>query len=183
MSFSYILMKTIGMLTAAQDICSCTPLIYEWKLDFNKTCSPRNVTVGPNEGIMNVFCSIEAATKSNTTVAVDLKPVKVIEYQIIELNLELLPLKSESAKNVSLMDGDLITFSSLTAVDPSQYSGGFQVSLLAVNSVLQDIVLEWLVRYSNLCEKIPYSIGDSIGWMVNVSQEFLSNFFLFFITL
>ena len=166
-----ILINAVGILTTAQDICSCTPLVYEWRLDFNRTCVPTNVTVGRNKGISEVFCSIEAFNPNQSDIVItNVAPVKVVSYQIIELSLELTPMKSDSSANVTLVQGDSITFSSLTAVDPSEYSGGFQVSLLGINSDLESIVLEWLVRYSNLCETIPYSLGDSIGWMVYVSQ-------------
>jgi hypothetical protein len=149
----------------AQDICSCTPLVYEWKLDFQRTCIPSNITIGENQGIREAFCSIEPASNFTT----NLVPIKVITYKIIELDMELAPLKSESMSNISLIEGDLITFASITAVDSTQFSGGFQVSLVGVNDAFQDVILEWLVRYSNICEKDTYALGDSIGWMIVVS--------------
>lgn len=163
-----LLINSLRVLAATdQDICSCTPLVYEWKLDFQRKCIPTNITIGPNEGIVEMFCSIGKGPLSNAT---DLTPIKVTSYQIIELDLELTPLKSEASSNVDLKDGDKVTFASITAAQES-FSGGIQVSLFGVNSAMEQVVLEWLVRYSNLCETVPYSIGDSIGWMVYVSQD------------
>ncbi len=163
----------------AQDICSCTPLVYEWKLDFERICEPTNVTVGPNEGIKRVFCSLEAAPQFNSTK--NLMPIEIVSYTLIELNLDLTPLKSESVTNVTLTNGDLITFSSYTAANSSEFSGGFQVYLLGVNSALEAIILQWLVRYSNVCEKAPYKVGDSVGWLVFVSETTIRSFYLFLV--
>ena len=165
--FAFMLAQLIGAIVIAKEICSCTPLIYEWTLDFQKECFPTNITIGPNEGMKNMVCSIEAIPFSNATD--NFVPIKIISYQIIELNLELAPLKTEAAIGINLMDGDLITFASITTIDPSQFAGGFQVSLRGINSAQQNIALEWLVQYSNICEKTPYFFGDSIGWMVYVS--------------
>ena len=164
--FLYILKAVV---VSSQDVCSCTPLVYNWTLDLNKNCDPINVTVGPETGISEVFCSIDLLTNSSTTIN-NLVPVEVTAYQIIELNFELTPLKSKSEANVSLSDGDFITFASITAAEPMEYSGGFQVSLVGVNDALQGVALEWLVRFTNLCEQTPFTIGDSIGWMVFVSE-------------
>ena len=166
-TFVFMLAQIIGTIVIAKEICSCTPLIYEWTLDFQKECFPTNITVGPNEGIKNVVCSIEEIPFYNGTK--NFVPIKIVSYQIIELNLELAPLKTEAAAGINLVDGDLITFASITTIEPSQFAGGFQVSLFGINSALQDIALEWIVQYSNICETAPYSFGDSIGWMVYVS--------------
>lgn len=157
--------EEVLVVSQEEQVCSCSPLVYNWKLDFNKGCSPLNVTIGLETGIRDAFCSTSNITTQNLT------PVKVTAYQIIELNFELTPLKSKAEQNISLADGDVITFASITAAEPNQYSGGFQVSLLGVNDALQGVVQEWLVIYTNLCEQIPYSVGDSIGWMVFVSDS------------
>ena len=158
-----------AVVVSSQDVCSCTPLVYNWTLDFSKNCDPFNITVGPETGIREVFCSIDSLTNSNTTMN-DLVPMKVTEYQIIELNFELTPLKSKSKANISLSNGDFITFASITAAEPTEYSGGFQVSLVGVNEALEGVALEWLVRFTNLCEQTPFTVGDSIGWMLFVSE-------------
>lgn len=152
-----------------KDVCSCAPLVYEWRLDFQRECVPRNIAAGPNQGIKDLVCSIESVKQSNTTLS--MTPIRVTAYQFIELDLMLTPLKSESTSDTNLKDGDLIEFSSVVASDQSIIPGGFQVSMLGENSAQQQIVLKWLVRYSNICEEIPFSSGNSIGWMVYVSQS------------
>lgn len=152
----------------ARDVCSCAPLVYEWRMDFQRECVPRNIAVGPNQGIKEMVCSIESAPQSNATL--NMTPIRVTAYQFIELDSMLTPLKSESTLDTNLKDGDLIEFASVVASDQSIIPGGFQVSLLGENSAQQQIVLKWLVRYSNICEEIPFSFGNSIGWMVYVSR-------------
>lgn len=151
----------------AQDLCSCTPLVYKWRLDFDLFCPPANVTSdetnAENAGIRDVFCQIVSGGGSNTT---DFKPISIISYQIIELSQNLTPIKVNNRDNINLTDGDIITFNSITAVQPEEISGGLQASVNAINMNLEPIRLEWLVRYSNICEKLPYEFGNSVGWMV-----------------
>ena len=154
----------------AQDLCSCTPLVYKWRLDFDLFCPPANVTSDEfdtgNTGIRDVFCQI--VSESNTT---DLKPVSIISFQIIELSQNLTPIKVNNRDDINLKNGDVITFNSLTTVQPEEISGGLQASVNAINMNLETIRLEWLVRYSNICEKLPYDFGNSLGWMVYVSSN------------
>ena len=131
---SFIVIIANDFRANASEICSCTPLIYEWKLDLTRECKPVNITIGKDKGIKDMVCSVEIDQANRTA---DLTPVKVAAYHIIELNMDLTPLKSEAEFNVSLVDGDLISFASITAVNSTQYSGGFQVTLLGINSASQ----------------------------------------------
>lgn len=140
--------------------CSCTPLVYKWKLDFDGTCPPENITVGKDAGVKDAFCTV-----TNGRNVSDFVPVSVTAYQIIELDLDLVPLKVKADSNITLKNGDSIVFSSITGVEPNEYSGALQATLDALNSADEKIVLEWIVRYSNLCEILPFSDGDSLGWM------------------
>ena len=153
-------------------LCSCTPLVYKWKLDFTQSCPPANISVGNDAGVKDAYCTV--TNGSNLT---DLKPVSVTSYQIIELDDFLVPIKVKAEPNplplevetsksmITLKDGDEISFSSITGVQPSVISGGLQARMDGLNSADEKIVLEWIVRYSNLCEVYPYSDGNSLGWM------------------
>jgi hypothetical protein len=146
-------------------LCSCTPLVYKWKLDFTQSCPPANISVGNDAGVKDAYCTV--TNGSNLT---DLKPVSVTSYQIIELDDFLVPIKVKAEPNITLKDGDVISFSSITGVQPSVISGGLQARMDGLNSADEKIVLEWIVRYSNLCEVYPYSEGNSLGWMEFVIQ-------------
>lgn len=147
-------------------LCSCTPLVYKWKLDFTQSCPPANISVGNDAGVKDAYCTV--TNGSNLT---DLKPVSVTSYQIIELDDFLVPIKVKAEPNITLKDGDVISFSSITGVQPSVISGGLQARMDGLNSADEKIVLEWIVRYSNLCEVYPYSEGNSLGWMEFVIQD------------
>ncbi len=161
---------TLGELIASQE-CSCTPLVYKWRLNFTEFCNGYlNIDQGPGTGIDSAFCKIDAPIGSNAT---DLTPITVTSTQIIELDRDLLALKIQSFKDLNLADGSRIEFTSYTAANADDYTGGIQAELIGFNAQLQSVRLRWSVRYSNLCEVRPYSVGDSLGWMVYVSPTSL----------
>ena len=102
-----------NLISQAEALCSCTPLVYKWRLDFDLTCPPANVSFGLNAGMMDVFCQIDS--EANTT---DLTPVSVQSYQIIELSQGLTPIKVNNRSDLNLTNGNIITFNSMTTVQP-----------------------------------------------------------------
>lgn len=161
------LLSTIAMLASTvlsqnetDRQCSCTPLVYKWKLNFAKTCPPPNINLGEFDGISDAFCKVTGVD-----------PIQVVSYQIIELDQSLAPIKVKARSNLALGDGDVIAFSSLTAVEPTVISGGLQATLDAIDSNLEQIKLEWIVRFSNLCEVYPFQDGDNLGWMEIVMSD------------
>jgi hypothetical protein len=160
----YLLGLSFIKYVATQTYCSCTPLIYHWKLDFSGSCPPLQIPVGDGYGIANAFCKVTGSSSD------DLIPVSVTAYTIIELDDELTPLKIQSEKDVNLVDGSLIRFSSLTAAEPNIYTGGLQVEISAVNSIDEPIRLVWILAFSNSCEILPFLSGDLLGWLSYVSK-------------
>ena len=149
--------------------CSCTPLVYNWKLDFSRACSISNIniTTGAGNGILEAWCEIIDPIGNSVT---DFKPISVVSYQIIELGLDLIPIKVEGKSNTTLSNETHIAFSSLTAAKKNVTAGGLQVSVIGLNADDEKINLKWIVRYSNLCDILPYSQEDSLGWMVFVAD-------------
>lgn len=143
----------------AQTYCSCTPLIYHWKLDFSGTCPPLQVPVGIGHGVSHAFCKVTGYGTDNIT------PVTVTAYTIIELDDELTPLKIKAEKNLNMTDGNFIYFSSLTAAEPNVYAGGLQAEITAKNSLGESLRLVWILAFSNICETLPFLSGNSLGWM------------------
>lgn len=162
--FLALLVSIIVRSTDAQT-CSCSPLVYRWKLDLTQTCPPPGLSLGTGDGkgIASVECDV---TMGNPEDPVDLDPINVTYYQIIELDENLVPVKVNVERDLRLVDGMRISFVSETAADTKLVTGGIQASVDAVNSAGNEIRLTWIVRYSNLCETKPYEAGDSIGWMV-----------------
>ena len=78
--------------------CSCSPLIYKWRLDLSQKCEKDriNINVGYGTGIKSATCEVDVPIGSNAT---DLTPETVLSSQIIELGSDLLPVKIESLKN------------------------------------------------------------------------------------
>jgi hypothetical protein len=77
------------------EICSCTPLVYTWNLDFSKTCSRNdiNINIGENTGIRSAACDVIDPNVIGPSNVTDFNPVVVTSYQIIELGLDLIPIK------------------------------------------------------------------------------------------
>jgi hypothetical protein len=162
-------------------VCSCTPLVYNWKLDFSRTCSRSyvNIPTGKGTGIIEASCDIIDPNIVGPSVT-DFKPISIVSYQIIELGLDLIPVKVDGQSNVTLSNESAIVFSSLTAAKQNVTSGGLQATLIALNTDQQRIELNWIVKYSNLCENLPYSVESSLGWMVFMANV---SFTLYFVIL
>ena len=153
------------------NICSCTPLVYKWVLDFDGVCPPPNVRIGTGSsitGIKEVSCNTFA--QSGVT---DLVPINITRYEILELNRGLETQKGVIRSDLSLKEGDVISFNSESVAFPSFVSGGLQAELRATNAKGEEIILFFLVRFTNKCAEEPFENGDSIGWMKFVRVFFL----------
>ncbi len=117
-----------------------------------------------NFGVAITSCLIDAVDDDTN----DLVPVKVTEYQIIELDLELSPLKQQ--KGTFEGDENKISFSSYTGAFSDAIAGGIQATVEAENAEGKRIELNWIIAYTNLCELNTLEAGDEFGWMVLVSM-------------
>lgn len=145
-------------------ICSCSPRVFKWTIDFSSVCPPADVS----PGIQKVFCDIDYPSGANESVAES--PIEFIQsYQLIELSRTLETIRKEDGSDLNLRDGDVISFTSLTQTEPSRFAGGFQAHVIALNENGDELNLSWIVRYTNECEVLPFTEGDSLGWMVFVS--------------
>ena len=150
--------------------CSCSPLIYKWTLDFTRNCASTELSLGIGSitGLASIECDI---TMVNTTDPIDLVPVALTSYELIELSTDrLAPVKINSETDLYFQDGQHLALTSETAANPSLVSGGVKGTIGAVNLSGHGIELSWLIRYTNVCEAKPFEVGDSIGWAVLVSS-------------
>mmetsp|Transcript_3456 Transcript_3456/g.5101 ORF Transcript_3456/g.5101 Transcript_3456/m.5101 type:complete len:427 (-) Transcript_3456:143-1423(-) len=146
--------------------CSCSPLIYKWTLDFTRNCASTELSLGIGSitGLASIECDI---TMVNTTDPIDLVPVALTSYELIELSTDrLAPVKINSETDLYFQDGQHLALTSETAANPSLVSGGVKATIGAVNLAGHGIELSWLIRYTNVCEAKPFEVGDSIGWAV-----------------
>lgn len=146
--------------------CSCSPLIYKWTLDFNRTCAPAGLSlgIGSDTGVASIECDI---TMVNTSDPIDLVPVTLKSYEIIELSTDrLAPIKINSEADLDFQDGQHLALTSETAANPSLVSRGVKATIGALNLAGHGIELSWIIRYTNVCGAKPFEVGDSIGWTV-----------------
>ena len=162
-------------------ICACTPREYKWKLDFSQTCDYAyignrdgiiGIDVGPDFGVKDANCAVlienQITDDENTLV-----PVKVTGYQIIEFgrNLQRIKAINEPEGFAGLFDGDEVSFTSSFNSIQQEIPSAIIAYLFAENANGEKIELQWFVRFSNLCDTIPFKDGDHLGWTVFVSHQ------------
>jgi hypothetical protein len=99
-------------------------------------------------------------------------PVLVREYGIIELNDSLRPIIAEHHTNLSLIQGDVINYTSVAVTDPNVKLGGISVKLVGTNALGEEVSLLWTVEYKNSTSNaIVFCPGNSIGWTNFVSIQ------------
>jgi len=161
---------------SGQQVCSCTPTIYRWKLDFSSSCNfgrdveqpSIGIEIGRDFGVTNAICGVSTVNPSDD--GNNLIPVKITKFQFVELDRNGSDIKSEGAGPISLQDGDIIQYNSETAIG-TEIPARMTAFVFAENSQGDEIQLQWTVVFSNRCETIPFKDGDSLGWLVFVSTR------------
>lgn len=155
-SLILILWLLVESVEAQGPACSCTPTVYRWRINFDGTCPPNNVQSGPGTGLSGVSCDISTINS----------PITNITYvQILELGPTLAQvLKAETSRDIALND-TVIEFSSVTSALPSVYAVGLQFFARANTESSGTVELQWIVSFSNICEKTVFQNGNSLGWL------------------
>jgi len=161
----------------AQQVCSCSPTIYKWNLDFANSCTNDNIgiDIGPGLGVSAALCEVnilDSTSPDDTLVQASTVPFSVTGFQFLELDEEFQVIKatvSGPPDFIPLSDGGVLEYTSETAAG-TRIPVALSATVFATNSQGKDIQLQWLVRFSNLCETIPFKDGDSLGWLVFVSR-------------
>lgn len=156
---------------AQQQICSCSPPTYYWQLDFSRAGCPLSVT-GQGGTAGTPFCDLSSVSPNFNG---DFKPVAITDFLFIELDTQLSGIKILELTDTRLENGDTIEFESVTSVSQGQISGGLQGAFVAVNQAGQKFTLDFLLRFSNACERLPFNAGDSLGYLVFVSTYIVSS--------
>ena len=114
--------------------------------------------------------------------SVDFSTLKVFDVQFLEVDTsgDLSVINQVDRFNVSLSDGDTITFDSVASkLNPNEpladqlnyVPGGVLLALRARSEGSTAIVTNrptW--TYTNSCESLPLSVGDAIDWVTLVSE-------------
>ena len=140
--------------------CSCAPLKYYFNLDFTKGC-PLNIN--DNGGIDGVPSCYYNSQQNHT----NFSPIVVTEAKIIDFGINLNYAGAYEVKNTTLVNGDPIIFKSATA--HGKITGGLQGIFKAINAE-GEFTMDFLLRFSNICEMPPFKVGDSLGFLVLVSS-------------
>lgn len=151
-------------------LCACNPAIYTFEFVFDATCDETNVD---GLGIENSDCFVSPAGIDQEIT--DFRPVAVSGVDILELDQQLVPFAFQPVRG-SFRNGDTFQYTSVTATDPNlppeRIPGGFQMNVLGVNAIDQDIQNVWIITFTNECGIFPiFTIGEQIGWtrLVNIS--------------
>ena len=181
LSSLYLLSLAQTTFTYAQDdVCSCSPSIYKWTLDFSSSCSYTGfpdpdgsigIEIGPDEGVRDASCQI--TMENQLTSEAFMTPVKVTGYQIIEQDASATALKTVSESDLELTDGAQIVYNSFTGMaglDVEDYPFFLFVIVFAENANGEEIQLETLVKFSGTCALEVFGNGDTIGWLKFVSN-------------
>lgn len=162
---------------AQDDVCSCSPSIYKWTLDFSSSCSYTGfpdpdgsigIDIGQGKGVSDASCQITMGNQLTSEA-----PVKVTGYQIIEQDISATALKTESKSNLNLNDGEEISYTSFTSMaglEVEDYPFFLFVIVFAENGNGEEIQLETLVKFSGTCALEVFGNGDTIGWLKFVSN-------------
>ena len=158
--------------------CVCSPFSYTFTINFSRNCDTD--TFNGNPGIGNILCQMLGIND----VDVDLNTFKVFDVQFLEVdtsgNLTVIN-QDDTYNNVSLSDGDTVSFHSVSAnLNPNvplssqlnDVPGGVLLSLRAKSDESSTIVtnrVSWM--YTNSCASLPTNVGDTIGWITLVSDS------------
>lgn len=146
--------------------CSCSPLTYEWKLDFEAGgCpDPKNLTETLNQvdGITNSsMCQIYTTT--------DKAPKQIDELRFYEYGAGLHDLVNYRVVRGKWNNTDTMSVSSITSEDPTIFTSSATIELGGTKEDGSSFLFIWLADYTNACNVEPYDGIDSIAYLNFVS--------------
>jgi len=152
-----------------QPPCACSPRVILFNVDFSGVCPPEDISKGSTTGIGTSFCSITEDAFPGLPPSLDLVPVQVTNINIFELGMDMTVMR-QTFSTVDLVDGEPFSYLSFNSSDPSydpidDIPGGLQVDVKGKNKLGRDITNGFILKYTNRCDVVPFTPGDSIGWL------------------
>ena len=169
-----VLLFSAGNIVEAQQeaagVCSCSPMTFTFRLDFNRTCDNNAFLIGKTRGIDRAFCRTDAIVEENDTQP----PPAVIELSsilILELDESLQVIKQHFRDGLGLVDGQASTYGSILATDTvGDKVAAIQMALTGATADGTEIQSQFILTYTNLCSIDVFRVGDAISWLVVVSN-------------
>ena len=149
--------------------CSCSPLTYEWRLDFEAGGCPGNLTeiLDQVDGITNnSMCQLDTTT--------DIAPEHVNELRFYEYGAGLHNLVNFRVQRGKWNNTDTMSVHSITSEDPTIVTSSATIELSGTKGDGSSFLFIWLADYTNACNVEPYDGIESISYLNFVS------FFRFF---
>ena len=167
-----VLLFSAGNIAEAQQeaaVCSCSPMSFTFRLDFNRTCD-NNLLIGKTRGIDRSFCRTDDVVEGNDTQS----PPAVIELSsilILELDESLQVIKQYFRDSLGLVDGQALTYGSILATGTGGGTvAAIQMALTGATADGTEIQSQFILTYTNLCSIDVFREGDAISWLVVVSN-------------
>ena len=169
-----------AQIPGTNDLCSCSPTVFTFTINYNLTCEDRNIE--ENDGIADVSCLAATLNEEDPS---DKVPVTIDTVFILELNEDGV-LKSTTLPG-PFEDGATIEYSSISTyrnLTSTYFPSGIQVSLQGLNKLNQTVLNTWAVDYTNDCNTVPvFDDGAQIGWTEIVSKALQSVLFILLVFL
>mmetsp|Transcript_35185 Transcript_35185/g.71238 ORF Transcript_35185/g.71238 Transcript_35185/m.71238 type:complete len:226 (+) Transcript_35185:825-1502(+) len=165
--------------------CSCAPTVYRFRLDFDRTCEDNTYQLGKTAGIDRSFCrntgdgGDDGADDGGGDGGGDgsdtgSPPVTLASFQILELDSSLSVMKQYFRDGLDLIDGDTFEYTSIVTTAAEEdgavaYPAALQMAMTALSADgTTEVVSQFILTFTNLCETPVFSEGDSVSWVVLV---------------
>ena len=154
----------------AAAVCSCSPMSFVFRLDFNRTCNDNTVLIGKTHGIDRSFCRTDDGIGGNDIQS----PPIVVELSsilILELDSSLQVIKQHFRDGLGLVDGQTMSYESILATSTDGDTvAAIQMALTGVTADGTEIQSQFILTYTNTCSIDVFRVGDAISWLVVVSR-------------
>ena len=165
--------------------CSCSPRDFTFQLQLDRDCDTNTINGSP--GVEIAVCNRRGGVG-----VTDFSTLEIVDIQWLELNGLTVINQNDTFTNTSLVSGDTFSFPSISGLlDPdlpieeqAQYYPT-EVTLSLEGKVKDDDGNEVTVRnqvawrYTEDCNSLPISVGQSIGWVDIVSRTHPLLFYVF----
>ena len=127
-------------------------------------------------GVDDYFCQTKVPNSGGIDLVTDLRPVNITSYAVYELNQGREVIRQVSRGGLSLKDGDVFEYESITGIETGplpvgRLPAGMQMDLKGTNADGNMLQSTWIVIFTRRCDVLPFRPGDSISWSVFVSSR------------
>ena len=164
--YTAALLLFISALAEAQDTCSCSPTEFTFELKLDEyTCPDPPFADTPDDALAYFGSGVQSyacAGPDSTQI-----PVKIIEALFESFDQEFNLIDSQSIFNLTLTDGESLTFTSPKTNPPAVRAILF--GLIGEDQNGEPILTSWVLFFTNECGVLALQDGTKFGWVVFVS--------------